>query len=72
MPKKPSAETELRTVKRELRETRAVLAKATRERDVYRARLTRAEQKVSEWVKRFDSLLERTPKVDVKGDSDLC
>ncbi len=62
--RKPSAETELRTVRRELK-----LCKAERTKDVtlmqqYRARATKAEQELATWKQRFDRLLWSTGKVE--------
>lgn len=58
MPQKPSAETQLRTARRLLRDATIELATARKQRDEYRARATKAEQEAAEWRKRFDRLLE--------------
>ncbi len=62
--KKPSAATELRRVKADLK-----LYKAERTKNVtliqqYRARATKAEQELAEWKQRFDRLLWSTGKVE--------
>lgn len=59
MPRKPSAETELRTARRIIREQQVTITRAERERDAYRARATKAEQECAEWKSRFDQLLAR-------------
>jgi hypothetical protein len=58
----PSVETELRTVKRELREARAALAACRLSEHAYRARATNAEQELKSWKARFDELLFRRGK----------
>lgn len=61
MARKPSAETELRTVKRLLAERTKELAFVTNNREHYRIRATKAEQEVAEWKRRFDELLRLKP-----------
>ena len=64
MSKKPSAETELKTTKRQLKDI-------LNERDRYRIEanqlrqfLFQANEQIEEWKRRFDLLLARTPKLD--------
>lgn len=59
MSKLPSEATQIRTLKRELSETRSALANALASMRTYRARATKAEQEVAEWKARFDILLRR-------------
>lgn len=56
--RKPSPETELRSVKRELREAKEDLSRCRLSMAEYRARATRAEQSCAEWQQRFDALLK--------------
>lgn len=60
--KKPSAETELRNLKRDYRDCQGIARKWESLAQEYRTRATKAEQEVAEWKRRFDVLLERTPK----------
>lgn len=62
--RKPSAETELRTVRRELRECQARERAERQGRQEYQARTTKAERELSEWKRRFDRLLWSTGKVE--------
>lgn len=57
--RKPSAETELRSVKRELRETTAVKEQYRQEAMVLRGQLNKAQAETGEWKRRFDMLLEK-------------
>jgi len=57
----PSAETQLRTAKSELKEQRAALSAQAEATAIWRGRATKAEQEVAEWKARFDLLLKRTP-----------
>lgn len=59
MPRKPSPETELRYLRREVREYKRALDSAITARDSYRGQLTQARQEVAEWKRRFDTLLTR-------------
>lgn len=59
--KKPSDATLLRSARSENKELQQIRTELVRERDIYRARATKAEQEVAEWKRRFDALLERTP-----------
>lgn len=68
MSRKPSAETELRNVKRELKRAREACADMRAELDGFRARATRAEQEAAEWRRRFDLLLEKS-KIDTGRDA---
>lgn len=62
MSKAPSLATQLRTANRALKESAAALDRAQAKLTEYRARATKAEQECAEWKRRFDLLLERTPK----------
>ncbi len=53
----PSAETQLRTLKRYVRELETENRNLRTNESGYRIRATKAEQEVSEWKKRFDALL---------------
>jgi hypothetical protein len=69
MSRKPTPETELKTVKRELRQSQEDAAKWLRDANTYRARAMQAEQECADWRKRFDLLLARTPaKPEVSHD----
>jgi chromosome segregation ATPase len=59
MPKLPSMESQLRSVRRELARTQRELSAARQERFRLDARATHAEQDAAEWRKRFDQLLAR-------------
>ena len=65
MPKKPSAETELKRVKAELRKKTELVREYHDDAYGQRHRAIKAEQECSEWKRRFDLLLERTPKAEV-------
>ena len=56
---KPSAETELRSVKRHNKELQEALIEARGEAANYRQRATRAETDAAEWKRRFDLLLSK-------------
>lgn len=60
--RKPSPATELRNLRSSVRILNEEAVRWRLERDGYRARATKAEQEVAEWKRRFDALLERTPK----------
>ena len=62
MSKPPSDVTQLRALKTAMKHTKDQLDSTLRERDVYRARATKAEQEVAEWKQRFDLLLKKEPK----------
>lgn len=64
MSRKPSAETELRNVKRELNRVLGDCADMRAERDNFRARATKAEQEAADWRRRFDLLLEKSKLID--------
>jgi len=64
MSRKPSAKTELRNVKRELRVRERLYAQLKKDHDIYRARATKAETTVKEWQERFDILLRREEKAE--------
>ena len=59
--RKPSAETELRLTRRELKRSMVDRLNLTNELAGYRRRATKAEQECAEWKSRFDMLLSRTP-----------
>lgn len=59
MAKAPSAETQLRTLKRELATLRDLHDRTSKCADVYLRRATKAEQEVIEWKQRFDLLLSK-------------
>lgn len=59
MARKPSPETELRTLRSQLKHTKAAFEAVVRQRDEYRARATRSEQEAAQWRERFDLLLRR-------------
>lgn len=61
MSKKPSAETELRHVRRDLRLARQQLADINQKSAEWAARATRAERELKEWKDRFDLLLRSKP-----------
>lgn len=54
-----SAETQLRSVTRELKNVRENHRRMMGERDAYRIRSTKAEQEAAEWKARFDLLLSK-------------
>lgn len=59
MSKAPSDATKLRELKRQYAALSVQYLTASRERDQYRARATKAEQEAAEWRSRFDVLLRR-------------
>lgn len=62
MSKLPSIETQLRHARSDLKGAQASVLALTTQVNNYRARASRAEQEAAEWKRRFDLLLERTPK----------
>jgi len=60
--KKRSTETEHRELRRRFADLQDDSIELRRERDLYRARATKAEQDCAEWKKRFDEALLRIPK----------
>jgi hypothetical protein len=77
MGKAISPATELRHVKRELKELNTALRETRIQLQEHRSRTNRAEGEVSEWKKRFDLLLKREPlPLQVTGpaalDPDQC
>jgi chromosome segregation ATPase len=60
MSRKPSAETELRHVKRQLKAHDTALKETRIQLNEYRGRATKAESEAADWRKRFDLLLART------------
>jgi len=63
MSRLPSAETELRNVKRDLKEAREQLGESRAEANSLRRNLVAVRDELNEWKSRFDKLLERTPKL---------
>lgn len=61
MSRQPSAETQLRNLRAEMRDLSKQLAGTVKDREVYRIRATKAEQECAEWRRRFDLLLARVP-----------
>ena len=59
MSRKPSLETEVKSLRREIKRLKG----NERLWQTYRARATQAEQKCAEWEKRFDQLLFNASKV---------
>jgi septal ring factor EnvC (AmiA/AmiB activator) len=59
--RKPSAETELKTVKRQLRDAEKDRDRYRRESDQVRQFLNQSTAQIEEWKNRFDLLLARTP-----------
>jgi len=59
MSKPPSAETQLRTARSDLRRLSKLLAEANEERSSYRIRATKAGQECADWRRRFDELVRR-------------
>jgi FtsZ-binding cell division protein ZapB len=62
MSRAPSAETQLKNLRRLHNELQRELNTARIAADAYRARATKAEQEAADWRKRFDALLAREPK----------
>lgn len=54
-------ETEIRNLKRELKDTQGRLRAIEQQRDDYRSRATQAEQQAADWRRRFDELLKIFP-----------
>lgn len=65
MSRKPSIETELRNVKRELRETNALKNEYQREAMGLRGQLNKAHAEAGEWKHRFDQLLSKASSFEV-------
>jgi len=65
MSRKPSPETELRNVKRLLREAEALRSQYQREAMVLRGELNKAHAETGEWRHRFDTLLAKAKSFDV-------
>lgn len=63
--RKPSPETELRTVKRQLREELALKHQYLREAMELRVQLNKAYAEAGEWKHRFDTLLAKARSFDV-------
>ena len=65
MPKTPSAETELRKLRRELRAALAGNSALIRRYSALRDQAEAAEREAAEWRKRFDDLLGKVVKCEV-------
>lgn len=65
MSRKPSPETELRTVRRELKEARSLKDEYQREAMVLRGQLNKSQAETGEWKRRFDMLLAKAKSFDV-------
>lgn len=59
MSRKPSVETELRNVKRELREATALKNQYQREAMTLRGELNKAQTEAGQWKYRFDQILAK-------------
>ena len=64
--RKPSPETELRTVKRDLRETSARLEQYQREAMILRGQLNKSQAETGEWKRRFDLLLQKAKSFEIQ------
>jgi septal ring factor EnvC (AmiA/AmiB activator) len=69
MSRKPSPETELRNLRRQLRETQATKDQYQREAMVLRGQLNKSQAETGEWKHRFDQLLSRAKSFDVPPGS---
>lgn len=65
MPRKPSPETELRTLKRQLREAMELKGQYQSEAMILRGQLNKSQAEVGEWRRRFDTLLSKAKSFDV-------
>lgn len=63
----PSAETQLRRVRSDLRAAEKSARENMELAAQYRLRATKAEQELAEWKRRFDLLLARAPEPPPKG-----
>jgi hypothetical protein len=70
MSRKPSLETELRNVKRELREIQALKDQHWQEAMVLRGQLNKSQAETGEWKRRFDMLLEKAKSFQVPTTAD--
>lgn len=61
--RKRKPETIVRELRRDLKRALKETGEFSKESAHFRGRATRAEMECSEWKRRFDALLERTPKV---------
>lgn len=61
MSKTPSAEAQLKTLKRELKDAIQAKERVRMEAEAYRSRATKSEQENAEWKRRFDALLKIVP-----------
>ena len=61
MSRKPSTETELKTLRRDYKRMSDAQKETLRELTAYRGRATKAETEAAEWRRRFDILLSREP-----------
>lgn len=65
MSRKPSPETELRNLKRELRDTLGRMHEYQREAMVLRGQLNKSQAEAGEWRHRFDMLLAKAKSFDI-------
>lgn len=65
MSRKPSPETELRNLRRKLRETVSLKDQYQREAMVLRGQPNKAQAETGEWKRRFDMLLAKAKSFDV-------
>lgn len=71
MPRKPSPETELRNVKRELREAIELKNQYQREAMILRGQLNKSQTETGEWRYRFDTLLSKAKSFDVPSSEQI-
>lgn len=65
MSRKPSPETELRALKRELKDARALRDEYQREAMILRGQLNKSQAETGEWKRRFDTLLAKAKGFEV-------
>jgi hypothetical protein len=70
MSRKPSPETELRNVKRELKEEIALRNQYQREAMALRGQLNKSQAETGEWKRRFDMLLAKAKSFEVPQSGD--
>jgi hypothetical protein len=63
--RKPSAETELRSLRRDLREAKLFWNQYQREAMTLRGQLNKSQGETAEWKRRFDLLLAKAKSFDV-------
>ena len=69
--RKPSPETELRNLRRELKEATQLKNDYQREAMILRGQLNKSQAETGEWKRRFDSLLAKAKSFDLpqRGES---